>query len=78
MFGLQQGQADVQFDSYDGRAAKHGCGGNGFATGSCVGDACDAEHVQTEPRAAGDSVEWQTRVRITLVQSTWPSRSRTS
>ena len=42
--------------SYDGRAAKHGCGGNGFAAGSCVGDACDAEHVQTEPRAVGDSV----------------------
>ena len=40
--------------SYDGRAEKHGCGCNGFAAGSWVDeacDACDAEHVQTEPGA---------------------------
>ena len=43
----------------DGRAEKHGCGSNGFAAGSCVDDACDAcdaEHVQTGSRTAGDSV----------------------
>ena len=45
---------------------------------AAVSVVCDAEHVQTEPRAAGDSVGWQTRDRITLVQSTWPSRSRTA
>ena len=45
--------------SHDGRAEKHGCGGNGFAASSWVDDACDpcdAAHVQTEPRTAGDSV----------------------
>ena len=73
--------------SCDGRAAKHRCGGNGFAAGSCVDDACGAEPVQTKPRVAGESVGvgfiksvlpsgWQTGVRITLAQSI--SRSRTA
>ena len=54
MLGLQQGQADVQagLAAMMGGAAQHGCGGDGFAAGSCV----DAEPVQTEPRAADESV----------------------
>ena len=65
---------------------------NGFAAGTCVDgacDACDAEHIQTEPmnrwqfsraslRQEAPPRGGQNRVRSTLVQSSWPRRSRTA
>ena len=61
--------------------------GHGTAAGSCVGDACGADPVQTEPRVAGEPVGagnpkggppggWQIGARITLAPST--SKSRTA
>ena len=55
-FAAGTGRPPSGLGSCDGRAAKHRCGGNGFAAGSCVGDACGAEPVQTKRRAAGESV----------------------
>ena len=42
-FAAGTGRCPSGLGSYGGRAAKHGCGGNGFATCSCVDDACGAE-----------------------------------
>ena len=52
VLGLQQGQVDVQA----GMAARHGCGGCGFAAGGCASDACGERPMQAKSWTNVESV----------------------
>ena len=58
VLGLQQGQVDVQAGNggSDSRAARHGCGGRGFAAGDCASDACGEKPMQAKSWTNVESV----------------------